>query len=174
MRCSPSDFRFHFKRGRRFGYPTCCVVWYCAFSWLPAWVFMPPFSIWHRLGVPFEGRGYIPCPYHYKQGPSFITKGLNVSENLKNFDPKLSYPGYEGMSHISNATRDTLMEIMLTLITDMTIHGASRSELARAVRHSMVVIDSHKYNLDYIQSANDHGIAQLKAKYQTFVDEEES
>jgi hypothetical protein len=40
------------------------------------------------------------------------------------------------------------------------------SELARAVRHSMVVIDAEKHNLNYRQSAKDNNIAQLKAKYQ--------
>ena len=36
----------------------------------------------------------------------------------------------------------------------------------RAVRHSMVVIDSEKHNLDYRQSYIDHGIASLSKKYQ--------
>jgi hypothetical protein len=52
------------------------------------------------------------------------------------------------------------------LITDMTIRGASTQELARAVRHSMVVIDAEKHNLNYKQSAIDNGISQLKTKYQ--------
>jgi hypothetical protein len=58
------------------------------------------------------------------------------------------------------------------LITDMTIKGASDSELARAVRHSMVVIDSEKHNLDYKQSARDHGISALRLKYQTHINPE--
>jgi hypothetical protein len=52
------------------------------------------------------------------------------------------------------------------LITDMTIKNASHAEIARAVRHSMVVIDAHKHNLNYKQSAIDNGIPQLKEKYQ--------
>lgn len=95
-----------------------------------------------------------------------------MMEHLKNFDPRLSYPAYEGMPHISAPTRDTHMENMLTLLTDMMLRGAANAELERAVRHSMVIIDSHKHNLDYIQSAKDHGIAQLKSKYQS-IDEEE-
>ena len=39
-------------------------------------------------------------------------------------------------------------------------------EIARAVRHSMVVIDAEKHNLNYRQSFIDNGIAQLKATYQ--------
>ena len=44
------------------------------------------------------------------------------------------------------------------LITDMTIRGANSEELARAVRHSMVVIDSEKHELDFKQSEKDNGI----------------
>jgi hypothetical protein len=63
-------------------------------------------------------------------------------------------------------TKAIEMGVVSNLITDMTIRGANTSELARAVRHSMVVIDAEKHNLNYKQSAVDNGIAQLKAKYQ--------
>ena len=53
------------------------------------------------------------------------------------------------------------------LITDMTTAGsATDEEIARAVRHSMVVIDAHKHKYDYKQSYEDNGIAELKLKYQ--------
>ena len=52
------------------------------------------------------------------------------------------------------------------LITDMTIMGASQQELARAVRHSMVVIDAEKHGLNYKESAIRNGIPALKEKYQ--------
>ena len=52
------------------------------------------------------------------------------------------------------------------LITDMTIHGAGPDELARAVKHSMVVIDAEKHELDWKASAKDNGILQLKELYQ--------
>lgn len=58
------------------------------------------------------------------------------------------------------------MGIISNLITDMTLKGAVPSELARAVRHSMVVIDAAKHGLDYKQSEKDNGIAELKQKYQ--------
>jgi hypothetical protein len=48
----------------------------------------------------------------------------------------------------------------------MTIQGATPDELARAVKHSMVVIDSEKHNLNYKQSYKDNQISQLKDKYQ--------
>jgi hypothetical protein len=52
------------------------------------------------------------------------------------------------------------------LIADMTVKGANTDELSRAVRHSMVVIDSEKHNLDYKRSAIDNGILDLKRRYQ--------
>lgn len=61
------------------------------------------------------------------------------------------------------------MGVVSNLITDMTIKGASQSELARAVKHSMVVIDSEKHNLDYKKSARDNGISALRRQYQTHI-----
>lgn len=86
--------------------------------------------------------------------------------DLKDFDPRSAYPAYEGMPRMSPRTKQVEMGIVSNLITDMTIRGASASELARAVKHSMVVIDAEKHNLNYKLSAIDNGIAQLKAKYQ--------
>ena len=60
----------------------------------------------------------------------------------------------------------TEMGIISNLITDMTLKGATEDELARAVRHSMVVIDAEKHKLDYKASYADNAIASLKKKYQ--------
>lgn len=67
---------------------------------------------------------------------------------------------------ITDKHKQTQMGLVSNLITDMTIKGASDSELARAVKHSMVVIDSEKHNLDWKQSAVDNGISALRRKYQ--------
>ena len=53
----------------------------------------------------------------------------------------------------------------------MTLKGATPDELARAVKHSMVVIDAEKHHLDYKKSESDNNIAALKKKYQGTVDE---
>lgn len=71
----------------------------------------------------------------------------------------------EGLT-ITNRQKQTQMGIVSNLITDMTIRGASNDEMARAIRHSMVVIDSEKHKLDWKQSELDNGIAELKKKYQ--------
>jgi predicted transcriptional regulator len=70
---------------------------------------------------------------------------------------------------ITDKHKQTQMGLVSNLITDMTIKGASDSELARAVKHSMVVIDSEKHNLDWKQSAIDNGISALRRKYQAHV-----
>lgn len=87
-------------------------------------------------------------------------------EALKDFDPQTAYKGYEGMPKMSAQKKQHEMGLISNLITDMTIRGASMSKIARAVRHSMVVIDAEKHGLDYKQSAIDNGIADLKREYQ--------
>ena len=58
------------------------------------------------------------------------------------------------------------MGLVSNLITDMTLKGATEAELARAVKHSMVIIDAEKHDLDWRQSAEDNNIRQLYIKYQ--------
>jgi predicted transcriptional regulator len=73
---------------------------------------------------------------------------------------------------ITDKHKQTQMGLVSNLITDMTIKGASDSELARAVKHSMVVIDSEKHNLDWKQSAIDNGISALRRRYQAHTNPE--
>jgi predicted DNA binding protein len=54
----------------------------------------------------------------------------------------------------------------------MTLRGANQDELARAVRHSMVVIDAEKHKLDYKASEADNGIKALKKAYQGYATED--
>jgi len=58
------------------------------------------------------------------------------------------------------------MGLVSNLITDMTLQKAPDSEIARAVKHSMVIIDAEKHDLDWRQSAEDNNIRQLYLKYQ--------
>lgn len=87
-------------------------------------------------------------------------------KQLQGFDPRTQYKAYDGMPKISEIRKQKEMGDVSNLIADMTIQGAPHSEIARAVRHSMVVIDSEKHTLDYKRSAVEHGITQLKEKYQ--------
>jgi len=63
------------------------------------------------------------------------------------------------------------MGMASNLITDMTIKAADPSEIARAVKYSMTVIDAEKHNLDWKRAYEENGIAQLKEKYQLRIDE---
>jgi predicted transcriptional regulator len=112
-------------------------------------------------GADFDGDTVLVIPNNKRQ-----IKTAPALDGLKGFDPQRSYPSYEGMKRMSARTKAIEMGQVSNLITDMTIRGASTQELARAVRHSMVVIDAEKHNLNYRQSAVDNGIPQLKAKYQ--------
>lgn len=110
-------------------------------------------------GADFDGDTVVVIPNNDKR----ITTSPPLA-GLKGFDPQSAYPGYEGMK-VMNDTQ-TQMGKISNLITDMTIANASKDELARAVRHSMVVIDAEKHKLNYKQSEVDNGIKQLKTKYQ--------
>lgn len=101
-------------------------------------------------------------------------------EGLKHFDPKTEYATTKE-DRESGAVKliktqqqsDTQMGVISNLITDMTLRGdATPDELARAVRHSMVVIDAKKHKLDYRQSEKNNRIDDLKKKYQKKYDPE--
>lgn len=87
-------------------------------------------------------------------------------EGLKDFDPQDLYKMKPGEPKISEQHKQTQMGVVSNLITDMTIAGAPPDELAKAVRHSMVVIDAEKHHLDYKKSAQDNNITHLRKKYQ--------
>ena len=112
-------------------------------------------------GADFDGDTVIVMPNN--EGRIVTAPSL---EGLKNFDPKLAYPPVEGMRPMTSRQTGLKMGDVSNLITDMTVQGASQAELARAVRHSMVVIDAEKHKLNWRQSHIDNGIAALKTKYQ--------
>lgn len=120
-------------------------------------------------GADFDGDTVMCIPTHDKAGKVKIASTPPL-KGLEGFDPKTAYPEREGMKYMKNT--GTQMGIVSNLITDMTLKGASSDELARAVRHSMVVIDAEKHKLDYKQSEIDNGIASLKKKYQGSYDED--
>lgn len=119
-------------------------------------------SVAERLsGADFDGDTVLVIPNN-----SGKVKTAPALKGLANFDPKVSYRGYEGMRVMKKSEIQGQMGTVSNLITDMTIKGASQAEITRAVRHSMVVIDAHKHKLNYKQSEIDNGIPQLRKKYQ--------
>lgn len=137
-------------------------------------------------GADFDGDTVMCIPTHDKQGKVKITSTPPL-KGLEGFDPKTSY-GADSVETDSNGTKhyyrdgheyrlmgkaqtQIQMGVVSNLITDMTLKGATSDELARAVRHSMVVIDAEKHKLDYRQSELDNNITALKKEYQSYVDE---
>lgn len=117
-------------------------------------------------GADFDGDTVMVIP----TGGKVKITSTSPLKGLEGFDPKTSYPYKEGMKTMRNT--QTEMGKVSNLITDMTLKGATQDELARAVRHSMVVIDAEKHKLNYKQSEIDNGIASLKKKYQWHYDED--
>lgn len=121
-------------------------------------------------GADFDGDTVMCIPTHDKGGKVKITSTPPL-KGLEGFDTKTAY-AYSKEDIASGNARlmkntGTQMGIISNLITDMTLQGASQDELARAVRHSMVVIDAEKHKLNYKQSEIDNNIAALKKEYQT-------
>lgn len=114
----------------------------------------------HLSGADFDGDTVLVIPNN-----KGLVKTTPALRELQGFDPHLTYRGYEGMSVMKNT--QTQMGIISNLITDMTLKGAPPEELARAVKHSMVVIDAEKHKLNYKLSYNDNNIKELKKKYQS-------
>ena len=132
-------------------------------------------------GADFDGDTVMCIPTHDKKGKVKITS-TDELKGLKGFDPKDAYGPDEvkkdsnGKVHyyrngveyrtMSEAYKQQQMGVASNLITDMTLKGATPSEIERAVRYSMVVIDAEKHHLDYKQCELDNNISGLKKDYQ--------
>ena len=132
-------------------------------------------------GADFDGDTVMCIPTHDSKGKVRITS-TDELKGLKGFDPKDAYGSDEvkkdsnGKLHyyrngveyrtMSEAYKQLQMGVASNLITDMTLKGATPSEIERAVRYSMVVIDAEKHHLDYKQCELDNNISGLKKDYQ--------
>ena len=131
-------------------------------------------------GADFDGDSVMAIPTN----STIKINTRNPLKGLEGFDPKMEYGGAvevkddKGKSHwYRNGLEfshmkmtDKEMGIISNLITDMTLAGADDDKLARAVRHSMVVIDAEKHHLDYKASEKDNNIAALRREFQRRVD----
>lgn len=130
-------------------------------------------------GADFDGDTVMCIPTHDPQGKVRISSRNNL-KGLEGFDPQTKYCAHEtktdpdgtvhyfrnGMEYPIMKNTGTEMGKISNLITDMTLAGASDEKLARAVRHSMVVIDAEKHKLDYKASEIENNITALKKEYQ--------
>lgn len=118
-------------------------------------------------GADFDGDSIVLIPESEKVR-------INVKKTLKgleDFDPGEAYPKYEGMTVMTARNKHLEMGKTTNLIMDMTLKGAPEEDLVKAVRHSMVIIDSEKHELNWRKSEIDNDIAELKKKWQGKVDE---
>lgn len=120
-------------------------------------------------GADFDGDTVVVIPLSDK----VRVKSTKPLEGLDGFDPKTQYSteGKTGVRIMTKSQTQREMGMVSNLITDMTLQGAPESDLVKAVRHSMVVIDAAKHKLDYKQSEIDNDIATLRVKYQPKYDE---
>ena len=135
-------------------------------------------SVAERLsGADFDGDTVMVIPTHDPEGKVKISSKPAL-KGLEGFDSK-QYQ-YDSVNEkgeycrngipfkvMTKAETQKQMGVTANLIMDMTLGGATDDELARATRHSMVVIDAEKHKLDYQQSYKDNNIAELKKLYQT-------
>ena len=113
-------------------------------------------------GADFDGDTVLVIPVNDK----VKIKTSPTLESLKDFSPSEAYPGYPGMKKMTSREKGIEMGSVSNLITDMQLKGAPIEHVARAVKHSMVVIDAEKHGLDWKASERDNGIAALKELYQ--------
>ena len=125
-------------------------------------------------GADFDGDTVLVIPTNDK---IHIQSQKNL-KGLEGFDAKEQYKipyadEEEGKKHGYKYMHNTQNEMgkISNLITDMTLQGADSDELARATRHSQVIIDAEKHGLDYTRSFKENRIQELKDKYQGRIDE---
>lgn len=127
-------------------------------------------------GADFDGDTVMVIPVNTKVN----VKTAPSLKGLEDFDDKVAY-GFDEVKKDSKGNnhyyrngreyqimKDTQkqMGVVSNLITDMTLKGASSDKLARAVRHSMVVIDAEKHKLDWKASEIENDIDSLKREFQ--------
>ena len=135
-------------------------------------------------GADFDGDTVMCIPTHDARGKVRISNRPPLKQ-LEGWDNKeayqyddTTYTDKKGVTHYCRngkefkIMKNTNLEMgkISNLITDMTLAGAPEDQLARAVKHSMVVIDAEKHKLDYNQSYIDNNISALKKEWQRKVD----
>ena len=116
----------------------------------------------HLSGADFDGDTAAVIPIK-----GLKIKHSNYLPQLDGFDPKAAYKLPDDAPQVENKTKQLEMGKVTNLITDMSLHpDVTEGDIANAVRHSMVVIDSEKHHLDYKKSEDDNHIIDLKYRYQ--------
>lgn len=117
-------------------------------------------------GADFDGDTALVLPITGVNIKATANNRSKAFKSLEDFDPQKMFPKYDGMHIMTDQEKGQEMGSVSNLITDMILKGATDSEICRAVKHSMVVIDAKKHELDYKRSEQEFGIPELKARYQ--------
>ena len=115
-------------------------------------------------GADFDGDTVLVIPNN--DGKLKARSPLKELENFDHIDIYHNPPDAPKTGPKTGFRKQLQMGKVSNLITDMTIKGASDAEIAKAVKHSMVVIDAEKHNLDWKRSERENDIPALKMKYQ--------
>ena len=138
-------------------------------------------------GADFDGDTVLVIPTKTSNGINI--KSSNPLPELEGFDPKReyklerAYPDAKAgdpkadyvidsngklkkVPKMTERYKQIQMGVVSNLITDMTNNGADMHEIARAVKHSMCVIDAAKHDLDYRKSYKENQIQDLIEKWQ--------
>lgn len=119
-------------------------------------------------GADFDGDSVICIPIT-KEYPIASKKAL---KGLADFDDKAEFPPTETSVRMKKKDEQKQMGSISNLITDMQIKSAPEEDLIKAVKHSMVVIDAVKHELDYKLSEKVNEIDRLKNTYQARINED--
>jgi len=124
------------------------------------------------LAIPTNKNVKITSTNPLKGLEDFDSKSYKYSKTTKDAEGNDHYYDANGNEFRRMKNTQTEMGKISNLITDMTLKGATEDELAKAVRHSMVVIDAEKHILNYKKSEIDNDIASLKNRYQGHYDDQ--
>lgn len=121
-------------------------------------------------GADWDGDTVLVIPCNSNRTNTRI-QNQDTLPGLKDFDPRMAYPEVPGMKYMKKgAMKQNEMGRVSNLIMDMYLQGAPDDDMARAVKHSMVVIDAEKHKLNYKQSEQDNDIKGLRQEYQAKLD----
>ncbi len=120
-------------------------------------------------GADFDGDSALVIPANNPGGKVRIRTAPQYDQ-LKGFatDEYKLPPGHKDSDVITTKEKGKQMGIVSNLITDMTLKGAETNpqHMVWAIKHSMVVIDAEKHELDWKKSYEDNHIEELKKIYQ--------
>ena len=115
-------------------------------------------------GADFDGDTVVVLPEN--RNTKFTTRPYLNSLITFSTDDYANSPDATPVTEQKGWNKQMEMGKISNLITDMTLKGAPDDQVARAVKHSMVIIDAEKHNLNWQKSYEDNKISELKELYQ--------